>query len=355
MSTYSKQLDAENERRIKSLLKDLPSFAKLYFDDARRSKLSRTRLEYARNIRSFFLWLQGTSGFKNIDLKTSTPEILEKLTFEDFEEYKSSIEFSSRVDSSGKQLLTENTTMARRLSALRSFMKFYYTIGAIKTNPAMFISMPKISDHNIIALDPIDIDRLLDTITNDQGLTKNQIIRRQKTEKRDIAIMTTLLGTGIRVSELVGLDLKDVDFVNGRLIVTLKGGNDGYSYFGQEVEDTLRDYIENGRPMLEPAINEEALFLSVRHTRMTVRAMELLVKDYCSRAGIADADRITPHKLRATYGTHLYEQSGDIKLVASTLHHKSVETTSKHYVKDSEEHHRKVILFSDTIFDKQEH
>ena len=235
--------------------------------------------------------------------------------------------------------------MARRLSALRSFMKFYYTIGAIKTNPAMFISMPKISDHNIIALDPIDIDRLLDTITSDQGLTKNQIIRRQKTEKRDIAIMTTLLGTGIRVSELVGLDLKDVDFVNGRLIVTLKGGNDGYSYFGQEVEDTLRDYIENGRPMLEPAINEEALFLSVRHTRMTVRAMELLVKDYCSRAGIADADRITPHKLRATYGTHLYEQSGDIKLVASTLHHKSVETTSKHYVKDSEEHHRKVILF----------
>ena len=162
-------------------------------------------------------------------------------------------------------------------------------------------------------------------------------------------------GMGLLAGIRDSMDLKDVDFVNGRLIVTLKGGNDGYSYFGQEVEDTLRDYIENGRPMLEPAINEEALFLSVRHTRMTVRAMELLVKDYCSRAGIADADRITPHKLRATYGTHLYEQSGDIKLVASTLHHKSVETTSKHYVKDSEEHHRKVILFSDTIFDKQEH
>ena len=65
-------------------------------------------------------------------------------------------------------------------------------------------------------------------ITIKQGLTNNQIIRRRKTEKRDIAIMTTLLGTGIRVSELVGLDLKDVDFINGRLIVTLKGGNDGY-------------------------------------------------------------------------------------------------------------------------------
>ena len=90
--------------------------------------------------------------------------------------------------------------------------------------------------------------------------------------------------------------------------------------------------------------------MSIRHTRMTVRDMELLVKDYCSRTGITDADRITPHKLRATYGTHLYEQSGDIKLVASTLHHKSIETTSKHYVKDSDEHHRKVTEYSNSLF-----
>ena len=214
----------------------------------------------------------------------------------------------------------------------------------------MFVSMPKINDHNIVALDPIDIDKLMDTITSKQGLTNNQIIRRQKTEKRDLAIMTTLLGTGIRVSELVGMDLSSVDFTNGRLIVTLKGGNDGYSYFGQEVEDRLRDYIDNGRPLLKPAENEDALFISVKHTRMTVRAMELLVKDYCGRADIADASKITPHKLRATFGTHLYEQSGDIKLVASPLHHQSIETTSKHYVKDSEEHHRKITKYSDTIF-----
>ena len=83
---------------------------------------------------------------------------------------------------------------------------------------------------------------------------------------------------------------------------------------------------------------------------MTVRAVELLVKDYTERAGIANADRITPHKLRATYGTQLYANSGDIRLVASTLHHKSIETTSKHYVKDSADQHDQVVKYSSKMF-----
>ncbi|MDY4681057.1 MAG: tyrosine-type recombinase/integrase [Lachnospiraceae bacterium] len=152
------------------------------------------------------------------------------------------------------------------------------------------------------------------------------------------------------MKELVGLDTKSIDFRNGMITVTLKGGNDGHSFFGPEVESALRDYIENGRPLLKPTVNDDALFLSVRHQRITVCAVELLVKDYTERAEIANADRITPHKLRATYGTQLYEQSGDIKLVASTLHHKSIETTSKHYVKDSEEQHDQVVKYSSRLF-----
>jgi integrase/recombinase XerC len=352
MSDYSKQADAENERKITALLQELPQFAKLYFDDARRSKLPRTRLGYARDLAHFFGWLQSTAGFRGMDLRTAPPTILERLTFEDFEEYKSTMEYSSRTDARGRPLLAENTTLARRLSALRSFMAFYYKIGAIKTNPAMYVSMPKIASREIIALDAEDVDLIMQTAHSTAGLTKNQIVRRKLTEKRDIAILMTLLGTGIRVSELVGLDTKSVDFRNGMITVTLKGGNDGHSYFGAEVESALRDYVENGRPRLKPAVDDDALFLSVRHQRMTVRAVELLVKDYTERAGIANADRITPHKLRATYGTQLYERSGDIKLVASTLHHKSIETTSKHYVKDSEETHDKVVRYTDELFRK---
>lgn len=354
MSDYSRQIDAENERRLNEILDHLPQFAKLYFDDARRSKLPRTRLGYARDLQHFFDWLQDTAGFRSTNLRTASPAILEQLTFEDFEEYKSSIEYSSRTDAHGRPFLTENSTLARRLSALRSFMAFYYRIGAIHSNPAMYISMPKIPDHEIIALDPSDVDMIMQTAYDRTGLTNTQITRRQITAKRDIAILTTLLGTGIRVSELVGLDMQSVDFRHGMLTVTLKGGNDGHSYFGSEVESALRDYIENGRPLLKPAVTDSALFLSVRHQRITVRSVELLVKDYVTRAGIANADRITPHKLRATYGTHLYEQSGDIKLVAATLHHKSIETTSKHYVRDSEDLHEQIVRYTDQIFDKHE-
>ena len=85
MSDYSKQLDAENERRINEILRDMPSFARLYFNDARRSKLSRTRLGYAQDIAAFFKWMQSSAGFSDTDLKNASPDILEKLTFEDFE------------------------------------------------------------------------------------------------------------------------------------------------------------------------------------------------------------------------------------------------------------------------------
>ena len=353
MSDYSKQLDAENERKIIEIGRSMPPFAKLYFDDAKRSKLSRTRLEYARNLRGFFVWMKTLPRFENVDLNTVSASVMDSLTFEDFEDYKASIEFSARKDSNGNNLLSENTTVARKLSALRSFMKFYYMIGAIKNNLSLFISMPKIAEKNIIALDPSEVDSLIDTISSGYGLTEKQKKQQYKTIKRDTAIVLTLLGTGIRVSELVGLDLGSVDFNNGRLLITLKGGNDGYSYFGSQVEFVLYDYINSGRDLLSPLPDEKALFLSTQHRRITVRSLELIVKKYTSLSGISGADKITPHKLRATYGTHLYEQSGDIKLVATSLHHKSVETTSKHYVKDSDEHHRMVVDYTEEMFNQK--
>ena len=265
MSDYSKQIDADNERKINKLLNAMPQFCKLYFDDAKRAKQTRTRLGYARDIKRFFDWLQSTAGYKHINLLSSTVSILDHLTFEDFEEYKKNIEFSNKTDSKGNNFLTENTTMARRLSALRSFMKFYYSIGMIKNNPAMFISMPKVFEKNIITLNQNEVDTILDAITSNVGLTPNQIKRRKLTEKRDIAIMFTLLGTGIRVSELVGLDVDSIDFHNARILITLKGGNEGYAYFGENVENALRDYIDNGRDILSPS--DKALFISTKQQK----------------------------------------------------------------------------------------
>ena len=146
---------------------------------------------------------------------------------------------------------------------------------------------------------------------------------------RDVAILTLLLGTGIRVSECVGLDINDVNFKDGGIKVHRKGGYESIVYFGDEVESALKDYLEQRKQILPKDGHEKALFLSLQNRRITVRAVENLVKKY---AGLATSlKKITPHKLRSTYGTSLYRATGDIYLVADVLGHKDVNTTRKHY------------------------
>lgn len=159
-----------------------------------------------------------------------------------------------------------------------------------------------------------------------------------KTKVRDLAILTLMLGTGIRVSECVGIDLNDVDFNNGRVKVTRKGGYESYVYFGDEVTDALTDYFEE-RKHIEPVSgHENALFLSSQRKRMSVRSVEMLVKKYSE--GVIPMKHITPHKLRSTYGTELYRETGDIYLVADVLGHSDVNTTRKHYADMDEDRRR---------------
>lgn len=150
--------------------------------------------------------------------------------------------------------------------------------------------------------------------------------------------MTLLLGTGIRVSECVGLDIKDVDFDNDGIKVRRKGGYEAIVYFGEEVREALLDYMDEREHMIPATGHEEALFLSMQNRRMAVRSVENLVKKYASR--VTTLKKITPHKLRSTYGTTLYQETGDIYLVASVLGHKDVNTTRKHYANMDEERRR---------------
>ncbi len=163
--------------------------------------------------------------------------------------------------------------------------------------------------------------------------------------------MTLLLGTGIRVSECVGLDIKDVDFDNDGIKVRRKGGYEAIVYFGEEVREALLDYMDEREHMIPATGHEEALFLSMQNRRMAVRSVENLVKKYASR--VTTLKKITPHKLRSTYGTTLYQETGDIYLVASVLGHKDVNTTRKHYANMDEERRRQaanvVKLKSETL------
>ena len=182
----------------------------------------------------------------------------------------------------------------------------------------------------IIRLEPNEVAELLDFIEScGDGLSNHQRAYYEKTKERDFAIITLLLGTGIRVSECVGLDIEDVDFKNNGIKVLRKGGNEMVVYFGPEVEKALKKYLEVRENITPLAGHEHALFYSTQRRRIGVQAIENLVKKYARE--ITTTKKITPHKLRSTYGTALYQETGDIYLVADVLGHKDVNTTKKHY------------------------
>ena len=147
------------------------------------------------------------------------------------------------------------------------------------------------------------------------------------------------MGTGIRVSECVGLNVDDISFETYSFVITSQGGKQAEIYFGDEVADALYDYIMYRRDHPPADENDKALFLSNRGKRISVRQVELMVKKYAQTA--VKLKKITPHKLRSTFGTNLYLETGDIYLVADVLGHEVVNTTRKHYTATEVELKRK--------------
>ena len=172
--------------------------------------------------------------------------------------------------------------------------------------------------------------RILGQADTGEGLTEHQRHYQRLTARRDYAMLSLFLGTGIRVSECVGINLSDINMEENAFLVTRKGGNQVVLYFPPEVASALAAYMEE-RNKIEPLPgHEDALFLSLQKRRITQRAVQLLVKKYAAVAAPLKP-RISPHKLRSTFATNLYNATGDIYLVADVLGHSSVDTTRKHY------------------------
>ena len=171
---------------------------------------------------------------------------------------------------------------------------------------------------------------MLELAQNGDQLTDHQQKFQKITAKRDYAILSLFLGTGIRVSECVGINIGDVDLENNAFIVTRKGGNQVVLYFPPEVAEALADYMQERSHTEAVEGHEDALFLSLQRKRITQRAVQNLVKKYAAVAAPLKS-KISPHKLRSTYATNLYNETGDIYLVADVLGHTSVDTTRKHY------------------------
>lgn len=337
--TYRDQTDTENIIKLREVLKTLPPFAKDYFRAIDATTTTKTRISYAYDIRIFFQFLiQENPAYHNYTPSDFTIDVLDQIQALDIEEY---MEYLKVYKDKGDSYVTNGERgLKRKISALRSFYAYYYKHEMIKTNPTVLIDMPKIHDKAIIRLDTDEVAMLLDYVEHcGDLLTGQKKAYYEKTKERDLALITLLLGTGIRVSECVGLDIEDVDFKNNAVKVTRKGGNEMFVYFGDEVEHALKNYIEVRKGITPVSGHEHALFYSTQRKRMGVQAVENLVKKYARE--ITTTKKITPHKLRSTYGTALYQKTGDIYLVADVLGHKDVNTTKKHYAAIGDERRRK--------------
>ena len=333
--SYADEEKIKNTAHLKGLLEQLPPFCYTYFRGIAQTTSVKTRMGYAYDLKIFFGFLcERHKHFKGIKFEDIRPEDLDYVKSTDIEEFLDYVSiYVPYDDESGKnkgpKILNNECAKSRKLAAVRGMYKYYLRKGLITKDPAALVETPKIHDKNIIRLEANEVANLLDEVENGDNLTDRQQKFHEKTKIRDLAIISTLVGTGIRVSECVGLNVDDIDFDSYSFMITRKGGKQAQIYFGDEVAEALADYIGYRKEHPPADENDKALFLSNRGKRISVRQVELMVKKYAQTA--VKLKKITPHKLRSTFGTNLYLETGDIYLVADVLGHANINTTRKHY------------------------
>ena len=326
--TYFNQRDINNAEKIEKILdEDLPEFCREYFVGISTNTTTLTRLNYAYDIRNFFGYMcNRIVRFKDKTTKEITTKDIESLSPFEIEAYLNYIEIYR--DAAGNYVRNGERGKSRKLAAIRSMVKYFEKKQVIRYNPTASVETPKLHHKEIIRLNSEEIDTMMNVVESGDGLSDHQQRYQENTRTRDLAIVSLFLGTGIRVSELVGLDLDDLNFDDLSFVVTRKGGARVILYFSEEIAGYLYDYYAIRRANTELK-NEPALFLSLQKRRITTRAVENIIKKYSKIA--TPLKHITPHKLRSTFGTQLYRSTGDIYVVADVLGHKDVNTTKKHY------------------------
>ena len=331
-------LDGQQDtlEKLRLIKQDLPMICNEFFVGIDSTTSPLTRLEYAFDLRIFFDFLSKEIDYfvgKNIrTLDYADYEHIESMHIEMFLDYLSYYTFN------GKEYKNTIKTKARKLSTLKSYFKYCYDKDRISRDPASKVKSPKIHEKPIIRFTQDEMTSFLDIVESGDGLTnRSRSFHDKDLKERDMAIMSLFLGTGIRISELVGLNISDIDFEHNAFRITRKGGNQAILYFNDEVKDAIIKYLDKRFEKEQEDEDDPSapLFLSLKNKRISVRNVQVLVKKYAELT--TPLKKITPHKLRTTFGTNLYSETNDIYVVAEVLGHKDVNTTKKHYAAISEQ------------------
>ena len=332
--SFYEQRDLKNRIRMSKYVEKLPDYCLDFFIGIENNTSSLTRYNYAMDLFIFFNYLANyVFKKKEVDI---TLKNLDSLKSRNIEQYLSYLSF---YELDGKQYKNDERGKARKLASLRSFFKYLFNHDLISSNVVSKIETPKLHNKENIRIEKNEVKKLMETIENPTEFSKHQQEYNKQTFERDNAIITLFLGTGIRISELVGLNIESFDFSQNAFLVTRKGGNQTTLYFSKEVALALKTWLEK-RATLNLPEDENAMFISLQNRRISIRAVENLVKKYAKIA--SPLKKISPHKLRSTFGTNLYKETRDIYIVADVLGHKDVNTTKKHYAAISEDMRKSV-------------
>ena len=332
-NNYYLDRNRNNMHKLNEMLADLPPFCSVFFIGIQDTTTPLTRLNYAVDLKLFFNYLvMYETAFYNKPIQSILLSDIDEIDAQLIERFMAYISYYDKDN--GVVYTNGERGKLRKLSSLRAFFKYFFNKDMLKANVATKVRSPKLHEKPIIRLEEQETAELMYSCDTLSGFSEHQKKYNENFKTRDNAIISLFLTTGIRVSECVGLNVDDINFNLNSFRVTRKGGNQVILYFGEETAEILKNYLHY-RDTLDLPREEQALFISSQKKRMSVRSVEYLVKKYAKVA--TPLKKITPHKLRSTYGTNLYNETKDIYIVAEVLGHKDVNTTKKHYAAISED------------------
>lgn len=308
-------------QKLIQLVDTLPECCYSFLLETGTERALSTRISYARELKRFFDWLiLSHPDFCIFDEAKDIPEtLLSHITSQDISRY------TTQYKDEGHK---ERSTALKR-NALSAYFGYMVDNRKIEYNPVVASAKIKIhTSDTVIYLNIDEQNRFMDAVYNGTGLTKHQQELHERYRLRDIAMVSLMLDTGMRVSELCGINLIDVSLEDASVIVTRKGGNLQTLYYSDDTKGMLDDYIEYRRMYNPTLMMSEPLFVNLKNERLTTNGVWRLVTKYASAALPGKGDKISPHKLRSSFAMELYRAKQDILLVQRSLGHKNLTATN---------------------------
>lgn len=304
-------------QKTTKILETLPEFCQDFIYGRGTENAYSSMHEYARDISYFFDWLiLNHKDFDELEKKNITIRDLDNISTDDINRYLVSI---------GRNV--GKRTQARKKASISILFSYLVSKRGLKKNPMEGSSKVKIEEKELVYLTDEEQERFLDCVYHGTGMTKRQLKHHEHYKLRDYVIYELLLDTGLRVSELTGIDIRDVDTESFNVSVTRKGGNSELVYYGDLSAELLDMLITKRRS--EGADDHSPLFIASNGSRISVRMVEQMTKKYAALSVPQKADKISPHKMRSSFAMTLYKNSkNNLLLVQKRLSHKNITTTN---------------------------